>query len=35
LDNFTAIPNLLNSGRITNLIELTIELAATQPAGSR
>lgn len=35
LSNFTAIPDLANSGRITNLTDLTIELAATQPPGSR
>jgi hypothetical protein len=35
LANFTAIPDLSNSGRITNLTDLTIELAATQPSGSR
>jgi hypothetical protein len=35
LKNFTTIPDLSNSGRITNLTDLTIELAATQPSGSR
>jgi hypothetical protein len=35
LANFTAIPNLFNTGRVTNLTDLTIELADTQPAGSR
>ncbi|KAG0645342.1 FAD-dependent monooxygenase CTB5 [Hyphodiscus hymeniophilus] len=35
LSNFTDIPDLSNSGRITNLTDLALELAATQPAGSR
>lgn len=35
LKNFTDIPDLSNSGRITNLTDLAIELAATQPDGSR
>lgn len=35
LSNFTDIPDLSNTGRITNLTDLTIELAASQPAGLR
>jgi hypothetical protein len=35
LSNFTSIPNLQTSARITNLTDLTIELNATQPSGLR
>lgn len=35
LDNFTSIPHLQSSSRITNLTDLTLELNATQPPGLR
>lgn len=34
-DNFTSIPNLTDSSRITTLLNLTEELKATQPPGFR
>ena len=34
-DNFTSIPNLTSTERITNLLNLTEELKATQPDGFR
>lgn len=33
--NFTAVPSLANTQRITNLTDLTSELKATQPSGLR
>jgi len=33
LKPFTDVPGLSNTGRITNLTDLTLKLAATQPAG--
>ena len=35
LANFTAIPSIETTARITNLTDLTIELNSTQPSGSR
>lgn len=35
LANFTSIPSIESTNRITNLTDLTIELAASQPAGAR
>ena len=34
-ENFTSIPNLTDTSRITNLLNLTEELKATQPDGFR
>jgi hypothetical protein len=35
LDNFTSIPNISSTARITNLTDLTLELGETQPPGFR
>ncbi|KFY43207.1 hypothetical protein V495_04101 [Pseudogymnoascus sp. VKM F-4514 (FW-929)] len=35
LANFTSIPSIQTSARITNLTDLTVELNATQPSGLR
>ena len=35
LKNFTSIPNISDTTRITDLLNLTEELAATQPRGFR
>lgn len=35
LSNFTSVPSIETTARITNLTDLTLELNATQPAGSR
>lgn len=33
--NFTSVANISDTQRITNLTDLTTELAATQPSGLR